>query len=218
MGFAFFAGIINRILAHAVYPTQTTESEIAESKPFLAPRRLSSYTSDVMLYFAYGSNLNLPHLTDFLGTHGVSLDTELRGQHALLQNYRLRTNYFAGTHGAGACNIEPVPDHHVEGVVMAITPAIQDALRIKEGFPLRYHEIDVIVHTASTQASVRALTYVVTPTHRLDVDLPVAARYRALLLAGAKHFDFSKSYQHELHERLRTASSLLTTPSQNVSP
>ncbi|MCH8149381.1 MAG: gamma-glutamylcyclotransferase, partial [Planctomycetes bacterium] len=98
----------------------------------------------------------------------------MRGQRALLHDYRLRTNYFAGSHGAGACNIEPAPDHHVEGVVMAITPAIQDALRVKEGFPLRYHhEIEVIVHTAATRAPVRALTYVVTPAHRLEVDLPV---------------------------------------------
>ncbi|MCH7873295.1 MAG: gamma-glutamylcyclotransferase, partial [Planctomycetes bacterium] len=143
-------------------------------------------------------------------TNGVTLDTDFQAEHALLHDYRLRTNYFASTHGAGACNIEPAPDHHVEGVVLTITPAVQDVLRFKEGFPLRYGEIDVIVHTTSTQASVRALTYVVTPTHRLDVDLPVTARYRALILAGAKHFDFSKAYQQELRRKLRTAPSLLT--------
>ena len=98
-----------------------------------------------MLYFAYGSNLNFPHVIDFLGTHGVTLDTEVCGQHAFLHDYRLRTNYFASTHGAGACNIEPVPDHHAEGVAIAITPAVQDALRIQEGHPHCYVEIDVIV-------------------------------------------------------------------------
>ena len=116
-----------------------------------------------MRYFAYGSNIHLDHISEYLDTHGVTLDTELRGQRALLHDYRLRTNYFAGSHGAGACNIEPALDHHVEGVVMTITPAAQDALRLKEGFPLRYHEIDVIVHTAATQETVRALTYMVTP-------------------------------------------------------
>jgi len=170
-----------------------------------------------MLYFAYGSNVNLDHLTDYLDTHGVTVDTDFQAEHALLHNYRLRTNYFAASHGAGACNIEPAHDHHVEGVVMSITPAVQDALRVKEGFPLRYHEIEVIVHTAATQASVRAVTYVVTPTHRLDVDLPVTDRYRRLILAGAKHFDFSKSYQRELHQRLRTAPPLLIIPSQDAS-
>ena len=168
-----------------------------------------------MMYFAYGSNINLDHLSDYLGTHGVTLDTELGGQHALLYDHRLRTNYFASTHLAGACNIEPAQGYHVEGVLWTITPAAQDALRLKEGFPLRYHEIDVIVHTAATQASVRALTYVVTPAHRLEVDLPVTAQYRALILAGAKHFGFSESYQQELRRMLRTAPSLKTwtTPS-----
>ena len=165
-----------------------------------------------MNYFAYGSNINLSHLTDYLDTHGVTLDTELRGQRALLHDHRLRTNYFAGSHRAGACNIEPAPGHHVEGVIITITTAIQEILRVKEGHPRRYEEIEVEVHTASTQAPVRALTYVVTPTHRLDVDLPVTDRYRDLILAGAKHFDFSKSYQRELHQRLRTAPSLLTNP------
>ena len=166
-----------------------------------------------MLYFAYGSNINVDHLHDYVGTHGVTLDTELGGQHALLHDYRLRTNYYAASHGAGACNVEPAQGKCVEGVVLAITLAIQDALRIKEGFPHRYEEIDIIVNTAATQAPVRALTYVVTPEHRLDVDLPVTARYRSLILAGAKHFDFTESYQQELHRILWTAPSLLTIPS-----
>ena len=88
-----------------------------------------------MQYFAYGSNINLDHLTEYLDTHGVSLDTELGVQHALLHNFRLRTNYFAGSHGAGACNIEPAQGEFVEGVLWTITPAAQDAPRVKEGFP-----------------------------------------------------------------------------------
>lgn len=161
-----------------------------------------------MLYFAYGSNMCLDHLTDFLGTRGVTLDTELDGQHALLHDYRLRTNYFATSHGAGACNIEPAHDQRVEGVLWSITPAIQDVLRIKEGYPHRYEEIEVIVHTASTQGGVRAITYVVTPQHRLDVDLPVTARYRDFVLDGAKQFNLTNEYQKKLRSLLRVAPSL----------
>ena len=204
-------------MASVVIPIRVTGSQITESQPILAPWRLSRYTYGVMRYFAYGSNVNLGHLTDYLNTHGVTLDTELKAEYAQLDGYRLRTNYYTSRHRAGACNVEPAPDHHVEGVVMSISSAIQDALRVKEGFPLRYHEIEVIVHTAATRAPVRALTYVVTPAHRLEVDLPVTDRYKALILAGAKHFGFSKSYQHELQQRLRTAPSLLATPSQNAS-
>jgi len=166
-----------------------------------------------MLYFAYGSNINLDHLAEYLDTHGLRLDTDLVGQHALLHHYCLRTNYFAGSHGAGACNIEPAHGECVEGVLISITEAIQRILRIKEGFPRRYEEVQVNVYTASTQGSVRALTYVVTPQHRLDVDLPVTARYRDLILAGAKHFNFGKSYQEGLRRKLRTAPSLRTISS-----
>ncbi len=158
-----------------------------------------------MLYFAYGSNINLDHLRSYLDTHGVNLDTDWGGEHALLHHYRLRTNYFAGAHLAGACNLEPAQGHHVEGVAMSITPAIQDVLRVKEGFPRCYEEIDVSVHTASAQASVRALTYVVTPQNRLDTDLPVTARYRKLILDGAKEFGLTGMYQQRLRRLLRTA-------------
>ena len=171
-----------------------------------------------MIYFAYGSNINLDHLRSYLEKHGVDPNEAAQAEHALLHDYVLRTNYFAGSHGAGACNIEPAPDHHVEGVVMSIIPAIQSILRVKEGFPRCYEEIDIVVNTASKRASVRALTYIVTPAHRLDIDLPVTAQYRALILAGAKHFDFSESYQEALRSKLRTAPSLLTTARHVASP
>lgn len=199
---------MDRVLATVVIPTYGRASEIAESQTILALRRLSRYTCGVMMYFAYGSNLNVDHVADYLDTHGVTPGTELRGQHVLLHDYRLGTNYFATSHGAGACNIEPAPDHHVEGALWSITPAIRDALRVKEGFPHRYEEIAVEVHAAVTQASVRAITYVVTLQHRLDVDLPVTARYRDFVLAGAKRFNLTNEYQEKLRSLLRVAPSL----------
>jgi AIG2-like family len=161
-----------------------------------------------MLYFAYGSNLNADHLIHYLDTHGIVLDTELDGQHAFLHNYQLRTNYFAGSHRAGACNIEPAQDHHVEGVLWTITKPIRDALRIKEGYPRCYQETEVIVHTAGIQEPVRAITYVVTPQHRLDVDLPVTARYRDFVLTGAKKFNLTNEYQKQLRNVLQVAPTL----------
>ena len=148
-----------------------------------------------MNYFAYGSNVNLDHFTDYLSTHGVTIDTELQAEAARLEGYALRTNYFAGSHRAGACNIEPAPGHHVEGVIITITTAIQEILRVKEGHPRRYEEIEVEVHTASTQAPVRALTYVVTPEHRLDLAIPVTNPYRILILTGATDVYYTNSNQ-----------------------
>ena len=157
-----------------------------------------------MLYFAYGSNMDLDHLRAYLDTHGAALDTDLDAQSAQLLGYRLRTNYFAQSHGAGACNIEPSSTQHVEGVLMAVTSAIRNVLRIKEGYPSQYEEIEVIVQDAS-EAAVKAFTYIVAARHRLDIDLPVTARYRAFVLTGAKHFQFSDSYQKQLGRLLRAS-------------
>ena len=88
-----------------------------------------------MIYFGYSSNINVSHLHEYLDTHGVTLDTELRGRNALLHDYRLPTNHFAGSHGAGACNIETDAGNCVAGVVMATTPAIQDVLRVTSPRP-----------------------------------------------------------------------------------
>ena len=66
----------------------------------------------------------------------------------------------------------------------------------------------MIVHTASTQGGVRAITYVVTLQHRLDVDLPVTARYRDFVLDGAKRFNLTNEYQKKLRSLLRVAPSL----------
>ena len=182
----------------------------------IALRGFSSYDVHVMLYFAYGSNINIDHLNEYLHTHGVKLDTELQPEHAILQNYRLRTNYFAGSHGAGACNIEYAPgNNQVEGVVMEITPAIQAALRVKEGYPRCYEEIEVNVGTASTQALVQAHTYIVTKSNQLEDDLPVTARYRDLIIAGANNFEFTKSYQEMLRNKLQIAPSLRAIPIQD---
>ncbi len=171
-----------------------------------------------MRYFAYGSNINLDHLKEYLHTHGVKLDTKFQPEHAILQNYRLRTNYFAGSHGAGACNIEYAPGYNrVEGVVITITPAIQTALRVKEGYPRRYEEIEVNIHTASAQAPVQALTYIVTTAHQLEDDLPVTARYREIILTGAIHFDLTKPYQKMLRTKLQIAPILRSIPIQDWS-
>ena len=160
-----------------------------------------------MHYFAYGSNLNLDHLHDYVTNHGV--DTEGFGVHevAILEDYQLRTNYVSSTHGAGACNVELAEGSTVEGLVMEISSAIRDVLRIKEGWPHRYQEIEVEVLVGAPEEPLRAITYVVAPDHRLDVDMPVTPRYRRLVLEGARGAGLSKSYQEQLARLLRATES-----------
>jgi hypothetical protein len=121
------------------------------------------YVCVEMNYFAYGSNLNTDHLRSWLTRWGVDPEELGPPRKAILPGYRLRTNYLR-SNGIGACNIEPRPRSRVEGIVMTVTPSIREVLRLKEGHPHRYAEIEIVVTPFGKQRTVRAFTYIV--THR----------------------------------------------------
>ena len=156
-----------------------------------------------MDYFAYGSNINLEHFSAYLANHGVDPKYVANCRHATLFDYRLRTNYYAAAHQAGACNIESAKKEIVQGVVLKITPAVRDVLRVKEGWPACYEEVEIVV--AINDAEISAFTYVVNASRRLDVDLPVAAYYRDYIMRGAKRWGFSKAYRDHLQRLLKIA-------------
>jgi len=91
----------------------------------------------------------------------------------------------------------------VEGIVLGISPTIQQMLRSKEGWPARYTESRVNVEIAETKKMVKAMTYMVTPEFQLPLDLPVASPYRQLILEGAAMWQFSPQYQRQLRRVLR---------------
>ena len=156
-----------------------------------------------MLYFAFGSNLNLTHLRTVLASRGVPARHLQRPRLAVLPDHRLRTNYKSWLHHAGACNIQPAKGRVVEGIVMKVTDAARWALRIKEGWPRCYEEIGIQVVLPSDGTTVTAFTFMVSPGHRLDRDQPVSSIYRQLMLDGAKAVGLSTSYQRFLRRRLK---------------
>lgn len=156
-----------------------------------------------MRYFAYGSNLNLPHLSSWVRLFGVNPDEITNPRRAVLGDHQLRTNYLT-TNGLGAANIEPAKGGAVEGLQLTITPAVHAALRAKEGHPIRYTEEEVLVTVPGRTRRVRALTYVVTPDHCLPVDMPVSDNYRRLVLDGARACRLSRIYQTRLLSILLT--------------
>jgi len=152
-------------------------------------------------YFAYGSNINLPHLRMYLALHGVDNDDHVATfRPAMLHDHRLRTNYHT-CDGSGACNIEACRGYHVEGLVMRISAQVQDVLRRKEGWPVCYEEIAIQVMTDAGR--ITAMAYVVTPDRQLLHDTPVSPQYRELILEGAREAGFSSEYQRHLRHVLR---------------
>jgi len=157
-----------------------------------------------MLYFAYGSNTNLPALRRYLVQHGLNFRDVSKPCRALLEGWRIRTNYLM-SRMTGAANIEPTKGTRVEGLLMEMTPAVHQALRRKEGWPHRYREIAVTVTIPRTRQIMAAITYVVSKAYQLPVDMPVHEDYRDAVLDGAKQAGFTKKYQHYLSRLLRTA-------------
>lgn len=153
--------------------------------------------------------MSVAHLDDYVTSHGVDTEGMCVHKPATLEDHQIRTNYVSSTHGAGACNIEPAEGSTVEGLVMEISPAIRQALRIKEGWPDRYQEAEVEVLVGDAHEPLRAITYVVAPDHQFVVDMPVTRRYRRLVLDGARAAGLSQSYQEQLARLLRTTPSSL---------
>ncbi len=86
---------------------------------------------------------------------------------------------------------------------MQITNAARDAIRIKEGWPRRYEEVEMEVILPPSRQRINAITYVVSPKERFPFDLPVTAEYRGLILEAARDHAFSHEYQDLLTQVLQ---------------
>lgn len=153
-------------------------------------------------YLAYGSNMNLAHLREWLDRFGVPADGVSSPRQAILPGFRLTTNYLT-TASLGAANIEPCRGEQVEGVLLTVSADAGAALRAKEGHPRRYEEINVEVIIPPSGEQIQAMTYRVTKAYRLPFDLPVSEMYRNLVLAGADEAGLSPAYRSKLRAILR---------------
>lgn len=105
---------------------------------------IANEDTDVIDYFAYGSNMNLPHFEAWLRRFGVQPDGMDSPRRVSRPDYRLRTNYLTSS-SLGAANVEPSPGDAVEGLLLAISPEALEALGV---IP------NVIVTTARTSLAI----------------------------------------------------------------
>lgn len=98
---------------------------------------------------------------------------------------------------------------------MTITDDVLRLLRVKEGAPTVYQEINVNLESPK---GCHAFTYRVTPQYALDEDFAVTAEYRNLILHGAKKFNFSPEYKETLRKQLNIMPSLRYYPRENFKP
>lgn len=146
-----------------------------------------------IIYFGYGSNINLISLK----SKGVD---PLSSEVGTLKGWQLKFNvqhWFR--HEGGMGNVEPSedPGQHVEGMVHFISSEHLQALDAVESYGVGYDRVEVEVETES--GTYTALTYVGLPAFIDNTCLPTR-RYLNIIINGAKKAGLSSSYVERLEK------------------
>ena len=124
-----------------------------------------------MLYFAYGSNINLNQMA-------VRCPDAKVVEPAVLENYEL---LFRGNGSSfGVATIAPKEGSQVQGLLWKITPYCEMSLDIYEGYPRLYEKQAITLCTKSGK-QVQAMVYVMTHEWRRIPTTPVPSYYTGIL-------------------------------------
>lgn len=124
-----------------------------------------------MLYFAYGSNLNLNQMYQRCGgSIGIT--------QAILHDYKL-------VYRRGVATVEPSVGDKVYGALYLISDTDLDALDVYEGTPTFYYREDVVIETKSSGLQT-AMTYIM---HQHYMKLPPSEFYYGTIEEGYKDWE-----------------------------
>lgn len=155
--------------------------------------------------FAYGSNMNLQDLGNWLRGRKTPAEAEAlvgrlkaSAKLAILDNHALVWNYHSPSRGGGAANIEERQGCHVCGVAFQVDQEWRDLFDCKEGHPSYYTRVlrDVsLLHDTST---VPAWVYYANPCKVSRRPEWPTVEYKSVVLAGARCWNLPESYIQEL--------------------
>ena len=132
--------------------------------------------SVTLLYFAYGSNMDLNQMA-FRCPDAEVLET------VRLEGYRLAFRSNGGNRGVAT--ILPDPDSHVDGVLWEISPEDERNLNFYEGFPRLYGKRTLTVVNRLGK-EVEAMAYVMNAPYKDRPAVPGASYLRGIL-RGCQH-------------------------------
>ena len=127
--------------------------------------------SVTLLYFAYGSNMDLNQMA-FRCPDAEVLET------VRLEGYRLAFRSNGGNRGVAT--ILPDPDSHVDGVLWEISPEDERNLNFYEGFPRLYGKPTLTVVNRLGK-EVEAMAYVMNAPYKDRPAVPSASYLRGIL-------------------------------------
>jgi len=102
----------------------------------------------MLLYFAYGANMDARHMK------GRVPDAAVVGP-ARLDGFHLAFNIYSTEWEGGAANLEIDPDGHVWGVLWEVPESEAGGLDAFQGHPTFYRREDVVVHRPEGQVIAR---------------------------------------------------------------
>ena len=138
------------------------------------------------LYFAYGSNLNLTDLNDWLQRKGLPEELLKFHSHACLPDFELAFTYRSTSRSGGVLDIRESIGSVVEGVLFEVRDGGWKALDSKEGAPNCYERMHTTVLGPDGEA-IPAVTYCVCLTQRQS-HVPPAHDYVSIVREGMKNW------------------------------
>ena len=136
-----------------------------------------------MLYFAYGSNLDLNQMA-------ARCSGSQPGSFAVLMNHRLVFRGQSRLRSKGVLSIEPDPLHHVPGRLYQVTDDNLCTLDRYEGHPRFYRRVMVEVHDDRGKIHA-ALSYALPSCEPLN---PPADEYLAIILKAYQALGFCEQH------------------------
>lgn len=97
------------------------------------------------LYFAFGSNLNCGDWTTWCTQRQLPTDLLVYRSLAFLPNHDLAFSRYSAARKGGVLNIVPRVGQIVPGVIFEVAEAGWEALDVKEGVPVCYERVPVVV-------------------------------------------------------------------------
>jgi len=155
----------------------------------------------MVLYFAYGSNMDQEDLNEYCRKKGRPL-IDLKSKFpkvCVLRDFRLDFNYYSPSRGGGTANIERAPGEHVEGVLFDINDVDKQTIDEKEGAPNYYREILVSVISRDGTKIENVITYTVCENKKREFT-PPTRKYKQIIIDGARAFGLSEEWIKKLEK------------------
>ena len=147
----------------------------------------------MVLYFAYGSNMSIKHITK----HCFKNNIKVIGI-GYINNYIYRYRSIIGHKRTGVGNIEPRKGSKVYGIVYDINKSALKKLNKKEGMKYGIYYIDKVnIYSINGRKIYKCITYIMNDDMVGDMK-PPTNKYRKLLIDSAIHNRFPIKYINRL--------------------